>query len=476
METITIATSKTASVSLLSNMLNRHGLIAGATGTGKTVSLQAIVDHVSSCGIPTVVSDIKGDLAGLSMAGGGNPKVDERRKLLGVTTPFAPSPTVFWDLFGEQGHPVRTTISDMGPLLLSRLLNLNDTQTGVLSIVFQIADDGKLLLLDLKDLRSLLTFVGENASKLTTRYGNVSKATIGSIQRGLLELEQQEGNFMFGEPAFDIRDFIQTRDGRGVVNVFAAERLMRSPKTYATFLLWLLSELFEELPEVGDVEKPKLVFFFDEAHLLFDDAPQVLIDKIEQVVRLIRSKGVGIFFITQNPIDVPDKILAQLGNRIQHALRAFTPRDQKAIRAMAQTFRTNTSFSVEEIITQLEVGEALISVLDKKGSPTPVERAYIIPPTSKIGTITPDERKSLIQSSAYAGKYDTRVDRESAYEFLQKRASGMMQNAGETNTKSDKDAGFLGSMMTTLARGAMSTVGRNIANQIVRGMFGNLLR
>src|SRR3954454_11882119 len=401
---ITFAKAKTE-ISLLPEMANRHGLVAGATGTGKTITLQVLSEHFSDRGVPVFLADVKGDLAGISQAAGQNPKVQERVQKLGLSDWKASAyPVVFWDLLGEAGHPVRATISEMGPLLLSRILNLNDTQEGVLNIVFKVGDDNGLLLLDLKDLRAMLEFVGEHAAEIKTRYGNVSAASIGAIQRGLLTLEQQGADKFFGEPALDLQDLIQTDDkGRGNVNVLAANKLIQSPKLYATFLLWLLSELFENLPEVGDPEKPKLVFFFDEAHLLFDDAPKELLDKIEQVVRLIRSKGVGVYFVTQNPLDVPDTVLGQLGNRVQHALRAFTPRDQKAVKTAAQTFRPNPKLNVEEAITQLEVGEALVSFLDDKGAPGVVERAYICPPRAQIGPINSDERQQFMKTSLVAG-------------------------------------------------------------------------
>lgn len=420
-------------ISLFSKMANRHGLIAGATGTGKTVSLQVIVEQLSSIGVPTFVSDVKGDFSGISQVGGTHPKVLERVKALKLEKDYKPAsyPVTFWDVFGEKGHQVRATVSDMGPLLLSRLLNLNETQEGVLSIVFRIADDNGLLLLDLKDLRSMLTFVSENASKFTARYGNVSGASVGAIQRGLLMLEDQGADRFFGEPMLSVFDFIRTdSEGRGFVNVLASDKLMGYPKAYATFLLWLLSELYENLPEVGDLDKPKLVFFFDEAHLLFKDIPQALQDKVEQVIRLIRSKGVGIFFITQNPLDVPEIVLGQLGNRIQHALRAFTPLDQKAVKSAAQTFRENPKVDVEKVITELGVGEALVSFLDEKGIPAPVERALIYPPTAQVGAITDDQRRQVTNSSLLYGRYEKAVDRESAFELLAKRTQANLNIIG----------------------------------------------
>jgi DNA helicase HerA-like ATPase len=399
---------------------NRHGLITGATGTGKTVSLQVLAEGFSAAGVPVVCADVKGDVAGLAEAGEPKDFLTSRAEKIGFAEEhrFDAFPVVFWDLFGEEGHPIRTTVSEIGPLLLSRLLDLNDTQEGVLNIAFRVADDKGLLLLDLKDLQAMLTYVAEEASDLTTRYGNVSKATVGTVQRKLLVLEEQGGMSFFGEPALDINQMIRTTpDGRGVINILAAARLMQSPRVYATFLLWLLSELFEELPEIGDPEKPRVVFFFDEAHLLFNDAPKALLEKIEQVVRLIRSKGVGIYFVTQNPLDVPDIVLGQMGNRVQHALRAFTPRDQKAVRAAADTFRPNPAFSAAEAITQLGVGEALVSTLIEKGVPSVVERTLVRPPSSRIGTISEEERRKVIAASPVGGIYDKAIDRESAFEI-----------------------------------------------------------
>src|SRR5688572_16873920 len=417
---------------LLPKMANRHGLIAGATGTGKTVTLQTLAESFSARGIPVFMADVKGDLAGMSQAGGNNPKIVARAEELGITDFKGEAcPVVFWDVFGENGHPVRATVSEMGPLLLGRLLSLNDTQNGVLNMVFRIADENGLLLLDLKDLRSMLQFVADNAEQFKTQYGNVSAASAGAIQRSLLELETQGANKFFGEPALDLEDLIQTRSGRGVINILAAEKLMQqSPKVYATFLLWLLSELFERLPEVGDPEKPKLVFFFDEAHLLFSDIEPAVAQKIEQMVRLIRSKGVGVYFVSQNPLDIPDVVLGQLGNRVQHALRAFTPRDQKAVSAAAQTFRQNPKLEVETVLTELGVGEALVSMLDEEGKPGIVDRAKIVPPHSQVGAITPDQRANIIQTSDIAGHYEKAVDRESAYEKLQSRATEKAASAG----------------------------------------------
>ncbi len=409
---------------LLSKMANRHGLVAGATGTGKTVSLQVMAEGFSRIGVPVFMADVKGDLAGISQPGTATPKLQERIGLLKLGGhAFEGSPATFWDIFGEQGHPVRTTVSDLGPLLLSRLLNLNDVQSGVLSIVFRIADDNGLHLLDFKDLRAMAQFAGDHGDEFETEYGRVSPASIGAIQRGLLTLEEQGADKFFGEPGLNLDDLMQTdANGRGVVNILAADKLMMSPRAYSTFLLWLMAELFERLPEVGDVDKPRLVFFFDEAHLLFTDAPPALLEKIEQVVRLIRSKGVGIYFVTQNPLDIPDVILGQLGNRVQHALRAFTPRDQKAVRSAAETFRQNPKVDVEKAITELGVGEALVSFLDEKGQPGVVERAFILPPHGRIGPVTPPERQAAVQGSLIFGHYERAVDRESAYEMLKARA------------------------------------------------------
>src|SRR5258706_2285659 len=416
-----VAKSQKLELVLLPALANRHGLIAGATGTGKTVTLQTLAQGFSSIGVPVFMADVKCDLAGLAKAGGSNPKVAERAKSLKLEIAFAACPVVFWDVFGKSGHPVRATVSDMGPLLLARMLGLKDTEEGVLNLVFRIADDHGLLLLDSKDLRAMLQHVGENAAQFTTEYGNVSAASIGAIQRGLLALENQGATQFFGEPMLDIADLMQTAGGKGVVNVLAADQLMNSPKLYGSFLLWMLSELFEHLPEVGDLEKPKLVFFFDEAHLLFAEAPKALLDKIEQVVRLIRSKGVGIYFVTQNPLDIPDSVLGQLGNRVQHALRAFTPRDQKAVKSAAETMRPNPKLKVERVITELEVGEALVSFLDEKGRPNIVERAFVVPPGSYLGPVTADERRKCIESSAVYGHYEKTVDRASAYEKLKGR-------------------------------------------------------
>ena len=491
---------------LLPKMANRHGLIAGATGTGKTVTLQTLAENFSARGVPVFMADVKGDLAGLSQVGGNNPKIVQRAKDLGLSDfKGEASPVAFWDVFGENGHPVRATVSEMGPLLLGRLLSLNDTQEGVLNMVFKIADESGLLLLDLKDLRSMLQYIADNADQFKTQYGNVSAASAGAIQRNLLELETQGADKFFGEPAFDLDDLIQTdTKGRGVVNILAAEKLMQqSPKVYATFLLWLLSELFERLPEIGDPEKPKLVFFFDEAHLLFADIEPAVEQKIEQMVRLIRSKGVGVYFVSQNPLDIPDVVLGQLGNRVQHALRAFTPRDQKAVTAAAQTFRQNPKLKVETVLTQLEVGEALVSMLEENGAPAMVERAKIAPPRSQVGAITPDQRKQIIQSSVVYGHYEKVVDRESAFEKLQERAGQKAEAAGAPAAtpgasvpEGAKDSFFnkviggaesvfqptIGprgavhdsvatSMMKSAVRAASSQVGR----QVVRGILGGLL-
>jgi uncharacterized protein len=410
---------------LLLKFGNRHGLIAGATGTGKTVTLQTIAEGFSACGVPVFMADAKGDLSGIAVAGGDNPKAIERAHQLKLDGYKGRAfPAIFWDLFGERGHPVRTTVSEIGPVLLARLLQLNDTQEGVLNIVFKVADEQKLLLLDFKDLQAVLEDVAKNAASLTTKYGNVSRQTIGTIQRALLILQQQGGERFFGEPALDLKDMIgRDASGAGYVNVLAADKLMQSPRLYSTFLLWLLSDLFQVMPEVGDVDRPKFVFFFDEAHLLFDDAPKALLGKIEQVVRLIRSKGVGVYFVTQSPLDIPDSVLGQLSNRVQHALRAFTPKDQKAVKTAADTFRPNKKFAAAEAIVELGVGEALISFLDAKGVPAPVERCFIKPPQGRIGPVTDAERVNLVKSSPLAGKYERTVDRESAYEVLNQRST-----------------------------------------------------
>ena len=418
-------------VVLHSKFANRHGLIAGATGTGKTVTLKVLAESFSRLGVPVFLADAKGDVSSLAQAGASNPKFDERIKSLGIDSiPFAASPVMFWDLFAEQGHPIRTTITEIGPLLLARMLNLNDTQEGVLSAVFRIADDQGMLLIDFKDLKAMIGYVSEHAAEFKAEYGNLSPASLGAIQRNLLALADQGGDQYFGEPSLNILDFIQTdSNGHGYINILAADKLMNTPKLYATFLLWMLSELFEQLPEVGDMDKPKLVFFFDEAHLLFDNASAALQEKIEQVVRLIRSKGVGIYFVTQNPLDLPESVLGQLGNRVQHALRAFTPKDQKAVKTAADTFRANPEFKVEQAITELAVGEALISCLDEQGTPQVVERAWVMPPYSSFSPISPEQRQALISQSIVAGIYEKRLDRESAFELLQNKVVERQQQA-----------------------------------------------
>jgi hypothetical protein len=476
---------------LLPQMANRHGLITGATGTGKTVTLQSLAESFSRIGVPVFMSDIKGDLSGIAKAGGGNAKVQARVEQLKLEEyEHRAFPVTFWDVEGKQGHPVRATVSDMGPLLLGRMLNLNDTQQGVLTLVFKIADDNGMLLLDFKDLRTMVQHVGDNAKDFTTEYGNISAASIGAIQRGLLELSSQGAEQFFGEPMLNIDDLMQTDKGAGMVNILAADKLMQSPKVYSTLLLWLLSELFENLPEAGDLEKPKLVFFFDEAHLLFNDAPTALIDKIEQVVRLIRSKGVGVYFVTQNPADVPDKILSQLGNRVQHALRAFSVRDQKAVRAAAETMRDNPELDEQAAITELGVGEALVSLLDAKGTPTVVERALIVPPQAHIGPITEAERAAIIQSSLLAGHYEKTVDRESAYEMIKGRAQEQQAAAERSAPASESGSGVMGGLLGGLLGGGTSrrqsagealvksvvrTVGAEVGRQLVRGVLGSLM-
>lgn len=461
---------------LLPRMANRHGLIAGATGTGKTVTLRVLAEHLSRIGVPVFMADVKGDLSGLAHEGGDHPKVMERVDLLGLSD-FAPEgfPVVFWDMFGEQGHPVRTTISEMGPLLLARLLNLNPTQEGILTLAFKVADDQGLLLLDLKDLQAMVRFVGDNAKEFRTTYGNISPASVGAIQRALLSLEHQGAEMFFGEPALNLDDLMQTDSkGRGVINILAADKLIQTPKIYATFLLWLIAELFEQLPEVGDPSKPRVVFFFDEAHLLFDDPPEALLDKIEQVVRLIRSKGVGVYFVTQNPLDIPDAILGQLGNRIQHALRAFTPRDQKAVRAAAQTFRTNPELDVEQAITEVGVGEALVSFLDMKGIPSPVERALICPPTSRLRPLDFEERDKVRAGSIVGDYYDNEIDRVSAYEKLLERAkqkekeeNKSVKSSGSRKTNSASD------IFGAAAKSAARSFGTQLGRQIIRGVMGS---
>ena len=516
---------------LLPALANRHGLITGATGTGKTITLQTLAENFSKIGVPVFMADVKGDLTGISQAGQVGDKLAAILKERGLATPAAIAcPTTLWDVFGEQGHPVRATVSDMGPLLLSRMLALNETQAGVLNLVFKIADDHGLALLDLKDLRAMLQYVGDNGSQFTTEYGNVSAASIGAIQRGLLQIEQQGGDRFFGEPMLNITDFMQTVDGQGVVNILAADKLMNAPRLYATFLLWMLSELFETLPEVGDLNQPKLVFFFDEAHLLFKDAPDALVERIELVVRLVRSKGVGVYFVTQNPLDVPDTVLGQLGNRVQHALRAFTPRDQKAVKSAADTMRANPGLDIATAITELGVGEALISFLDAKGRPSVTQRVFVLPPGSQIGPITPAQRQALIQSSLVAGVYEKAVDRESAYEKLKGRAATtadtrdqMQQQApqgggsladeagqvfrggapapqapqsgapGNGDGNSGGNGGLLGGLGDILfgstgprgghreglaeaaAKSAIRTIGSSVGREIVRGVLGSLL-
>jgi DNA helicase HerA-like ATPase len=464
-------------------LANRHGLVTGATGTGKTVSLQVMAEGFARAGVPVFAADIKGDLLGIAAVGEAKEFLVKRAGEIGLTFQPDQFSTVFWDVFGEQGHPVRATVSEMGPLLLSRMMDLNDVQEGVLNIAFRIADEQGLLLLDLKDLRAILSFTAEHAAELTTQYGNVSKQTVGTIQRQLLVLENQGGARFFGEPALVLKDFMRTdSDGRGMVNILVADKLMQSPRLYATFLLWMLSELFEELPEAGDPPKPKLVFFFDEAHLLFNDAPKPLMDKIEQVVRLIRSKGVGVYFVTQNPIDVPDKVLAQLGNRVQHALRAFTPRDQKAVAAAAQTFRPNPKLNTAQVITELGKGEALVSFLEGNGTPAMVERVMIRPPTARIGPITPEERKTVMDNSPVKGKYDTTIDSDSAYEELQKRVGGTAAPANGGGGILGQIGSIVGTIFgTNVSRGRLSagqiiarSVTRSVTNKVVGGVAADL--
>jgi DNA helicase HerA-like ATPase len=495
---------------------NRHGLITGATGTGKTITLQTLAEGFSTLGVPVFMADVKGDLTGISQKGALGEKLGKILKERGIDEPaFSAFPTTLWDVFGQQGHPVRATVSDLGPLLLARMLNLNETQAGVLQLVFKIADDDGLLLLDMKDLRAMCQDVGENASQYTTEYGNISAASIGAIQRGLMQIEEQGGDQFFGEPMLNIADFMQTDgSGKGVVNILAADKLMQSPRLYATFLLWMLSELFEALPEVGDLDKPKLVFFFDEAHLLFADAPKVLIERIELVVRLVRSKGVGVFFVTQNPLDIPDSVLAQLGNRVQHALRAFTPRDQKAVKSAADTMRANPGLDVATAITELGVGEALVSLMDEKGRPCLTERVFVLPPASQIGPIKPEQRKTLLSESIVAGVYEKAVDRESAFEKLKGRTQANMGHAEPvqddfpaegnpaprasrrapaptpTATPAPSGGGILDSIGDMLGGGARrsrasvgeqmiksaaSSIGREVGRQIIRGVLGSIL-
>lgn len=453
-------------------MANRHGLVAGATGTGKTVSLRVLAEAFSELGVPVFLADVKGDLSGMAVPGGDNPKIAARAKELGL--PLAPQgfPVVFWDVFGRDGHPLRTTISEMGPLLLARLLGLNDTQSGVLEIVFRVADDAGLLLLDLKDLRAMTASVGENAATYRTRYGNVSTASIGAIQRALLSIESQGGDQFFGEPALNIDDLLQTdASGRGMVNILCAKGLMAAPKVYATMLLWLLSELFEQLPEVGDPPKPKLVFFFDEAHLLFDDAPRALLEKIELTVRLIRSKGVGVYFVTQSPLDLPESVLAQLGNRVQHALRAYTPRERKAVITAAATFRQNPAFDAAKAITELGVGEALVSCLDSRGQPGIVERALVVPPKSRLTPLSDMEKTQIIQASTLYGHYEQGIDRESAFELLKARAA---RREDAPTTKEKAKPSQVEKIVTSMAQSALRSIGTQIGRQIARGILGAL--
>lgn len=490
-ESLLIAKTLTLSVELLPQMANRHGLITGATGTGKTVTLQKLAESFSNIGVPVFMADVKGDLGGIALPAMPSEKLQARLDKIGVKD-WQPqsNPVVFWDIYGEKGHPVRATVTDLGPLLLARLLNLNEVQAGVLNIIFQIADEQGLLLLDFKDLRALTQYVGENAKTLTTAYGNVNSASVGAIQRALLALDQQGAQHFFGEPMLAIEDWIRVdENGHGIINILAAEQLYQQPKLYATTLLWMLSELYEKLPEVGDAEKPKLVFFFDEAHLLFSDAPPVLLDKIQQVIRLIRSKGVGVFFVSQNPSDIPDNVLGQLGNRVQHALRAFTPRDQKAVKAAATTMRPNPEFNTEEAIQSLGTGEALVSVLDNKGSPSITQRAMIIAPGSRMGAITAAERQALIEKSSIAGKYDQSIDRESAFEKLQQGVQQATDAAKAPSVEnSTQDAGMVGVLKSVLFGhtgprggkhdGIVQTVAksatRQITNQVLRGLLGSL--
>jgi len=464
------------SVYLSARMANRHGLIAGATGTGKTVSLQVLAESFSRLGVPVVMADVKGDLSGIASPGREHPKVAERLSLMDIPDfRFEGVPVTFWDVYGEQGHPLRTTVSEMGPLLLERLLRLNDTQAGVLNLVFRIADDSGLLLLDFKDLRSMVQFVGDNAREYRIDYGNISAASVGAIQRRLIALEDQGGEHLFGEPAINLEDLLQTDDrGRGMVNILAADKLVRSPQLYAALLLWLLAELFEVLPEVGDRDRPRLVFFFDEAHLLFDGAPPVLLEKVEQVVRLIRSKGVGVYFVTQNPQDIPEDVLGQLGNRIQHALRAFTPRDQKAVRVAAQTFRPNPELDTERAITELGVGEALVSTLNAQGRPSIVDRVLVRPPQSRIGPLSGEERQALIRASVLHGVFDKVVDRESAYEILKQRAQARETEAVPPPAARRSASTTRGRQtpMEAMVKSAARAIGSQLGRQIIRGIMG----
>ncbi|MES2100530.1 MAG: helicase HerA-like domain-containing protein [Pseudomonadota bacterium] len=514
-EPILIAKHDKTECFLLPALANRHGLITGATGTGKTITLQTLAENFSRLGVPVFLADVKGDLTGITQAGTVGAKLGAVLKERGIEpSPSVACPATLWDVFANDkkadGHPVRATVSDMGPLLLARMLALNEIQQGVLQLVFKIADDNGLLLLDLKDLRAMLQYVGDNSSQFTTEYGNVSAASIGAIQRGILQIDEQGGDRFFGEPMLNIADFMQTVDGKGVVNILAADQLMNAPRLYATFLLWMLSELFEQLPEVGDLDQPKLVFFFDEAHLLFNEAPKALVERIELVVRLVRSKGVGVYFVTQNPLDIPDTVLAQLGNRVQHALRAFTPRDQKAVKAAASTMRANPGLDVEAAITELAVGEALISLLDEKGRPCPTQRVFVIPPGSQIGPITAAQRQALIDGSLVAGVYEKAADRESAYEKLKGRAAASPAAPGGTSATTlpptgtaslpggpsaagNEGGGLLGGLKDVLfgstgprggkheglaesaARSAIRTIGSSVGREIVRGVLGSLL-
>ncbi|MBP1205311.1 DNA helicase HerA-like ATPase [Duganella sp. 1411] len=506
---ITIAKNDAISLDMLSNLVNRHGCITGATGTGKTVTLQKIAQSLSEIGVPVFMADVKGDLSGIAKPGAPSEKMAARLGALKLEAPqWAGCPVTFWDVFGEQGHPVRATVSDLGPLLLARMLNLNDTQEGVLQLVFRIADDNGLLLLDSKDLRAMLQHVGDNAADFKTSYGNISAASIGAIQRGLIAIEEQGGDQFFGEPMLNIDDLLQTdANGKGVINILSADKLMNAPRLYAVFLLWMLSELFENLPEVGDLDKPKLVFFFDEAHLLFTDAPKALLQKIEQVVRLIRSKGVGVFFVTQNPIDIPDTVLGQLGNRVQHALRAYTPRDQKAVKAAAETFRPNPSLEVSQVITELGVGEALVSFLDEQGAPRMVERVFILPPASQLGPLDAAERKAVIAGSIVAGVYEKTVDRESAYEKLSGRVAAGARQAQDgadapagrgtpqrPSQPTPQEAASGGSMfgdvlgglfgqtgkrdtaVQAMVKSAVRSIGSQVGREIIRGVLGSIMK
>ena len=516
-----IAHNAAQQLSLLPQLANRHGCITGATGTGKTVTLQVLAQALSDIGVPVFMADVKGDLSGLGKAGSVSSKLKARLEQLALPEPaWAAAPVAFWDVYGEKGHPVRATISDMGPLMLARMLNLNDTQQGVLQLVFKIADDNGLLLLDTKDLRAMLQHVGDHAAEFKTEYGNISAASIGAIQRGLIAIDEQGGDKFFGEPMLNIEDWMQTDSrGKGIINILCADKLLNAPRLYSTFLLWMLSELFEHLPEVGDLDKPKMAFFFDEAHLLFDEAPKPLLQKIEQVVRLIRSKGVGVYFVTQNPLDIPDTVLGQLGNRVQHALRAYTPRDQKAVQAAAETFRANPQLNTAQAITELAVGEALVSFLDEKGRPNVVERGYVLTPASQIGPVTDDERRALMASSLVAGIYEQAVDRESAYERLKGRAAQQPQapqpapqsapaddnawgaSAGRAPqpqpTPQQEEGGGLGDLLKDAAGGifgsssgsrrsdsplqamvksAARSIGSQVGREIIRGVLGSLMK